>query len=77
MFGSIDGMHPAYSNVVYNHVEVFIVYLLLIVILAVLHYKRVLVFKEQIKSFTLNLLILVLPGMINQLLALLSQRYVD
>jgi hypothetical protein len=46
MFGSINGMHPAYSNVVYNHIEVFIVYILLIVILAISHYYKVLVFKE-------------------------------
>jgi hypothetical protein len=77
MFGSINGMHPAYSNVIYNHIEVLIAYILLIIVLAAMHYKKVLVFKEQIKSFTLNLLILMLTGMINQLLALLSQRSIQ
>jgi hypothetical protein len=41
-------------------------------ILGILHLKKVLVFKEQFKTFTLNLLIFVLPSMINQLMALLS-----
>ncbi len=71
-FGTINGVHPAYMKVFYDHLVSFATFLFLILILSILHWTKFLGFKENFKSFTLNLLIFLLPGMINQLIPLLS-----
>jgi hypothetical protein len=64
-------------KVIYSHVIAFASFVLLIAILGVLHRLRILVFKQQFKAFTLNLLVFFLPGMITQLVALVSKRTIN
>ncbi len=59
---------------IYAHLAAIISWLLLILILGILHWRKTLVFSQQFKGFTLNLLILLLPGMLSQLMALFSRR---
>lgn len=71
---NLDGLHRAYQQVVFNHVSVLCSFALIVVVLGVLKFTSDVKFGEYFGGITINLLIFVLPGMINQLIPLLSQR---
>jgi ABC-type transport system involved in cytochrome bd biosynthesis fused ATPase/permease subunit len=45
-FGIISNLHPAYVKVIYNHVAAVISLAVLAIVLGLLHWKKILIFKE-------------------------------